>query len=496
MSELLNGSQSQGPKDLWLTSSLTDPPSNGLTGSRKPAVGRHDPRCTPPRSPCAPAFAQDLENRMLKDTIESIPKATVQFTRHRPPVSSRTSMSDDVSVSSSHMSMSTSKRKKGGSKLGLLSLKEPSSNALEQFAKQERKKASEKGATMKSGHFPGVSLQKLPSTVPKVNQKWDGMPESTIPKDRRSSSIFDGSSSVFNGDSSSKGRPGSMASSTRSNYNIENRRRPNSLVSSSFESIASSTAAASSIGSPLKPQSSFATSLASPREDITGLESPPMSPPSMDSLPEMTCFFPPDVLSTGITESSVETRAEDSNGNNSRDANCQLTPPLEPLDQGQEKTFDDPLNWSLPAIAITDGITSLNIDQSHEPESTAPVSVNDDARDMTSREALHDDECDNLVISQTADSHESVTDSLSPVPVPDTGLEERMLRASEQRRREYDTVSVVSSVAPSVLSAQWFRSPKERLGLGGKMWVERPLPWEEGGQVVVEKKKKRGLFNR
>ncbi|QDS75870.1 hypothetical protein FKW77_001777 [Venturia effusa] len=41
-----------------------------------------------------------------------------------------------------------------------------------------------------------------------------------------------------------------------------------------------------------------------------------------------------------------------------------------------------------------------------------------------------------------------------------------------------DSMSTAGSVAPSVMSAQWFRTPRERLGLGTQMSRAEGLPWE------------------
>jgi hypothetical protein len=62
--------------------------------------------------------------------------------------------------------------------LGFLTLKEPSTNALEQFAEQQRKAAAAaKTARPAAASISSVSVQKLPDHVPKVNSKWDGLPE-------------------------------------------------------------------------------------------------------------------------------------------------------------------------------------------------------------------------------------------------------------------------------------------------------------------------------
>ncbi|KXT07461.1 hypothetical protein AC578_561 [Pseudocercospora eumusae] len=69
------------------------------------------------------------------------------------------------------------KRKSAGV-LGFLTLKEPSTSALEEFAEQERRKMANQRV------LPGVSSQKLPDHVPKVNSKWDGLPQFKAEKDK------------------------------------------------------------------------------------------------------------------------------------------------------------------------------------------------------------------------------------------------------------------------------------------------------------------------
>lgn len=70
-------------------------------------------------------------------------------------------------------------KKKSAGVLGFLTLKEPSTSALEDFAEQERRKAAQKNLKSDGVILPGVSSQKLPDHVPKVNSKWDGLPDST-----------------------------------------------------------------------------------------------------------------------------------------------------------------------------------------------------------------------------------------------------------------------------------------------------------------------------
>ncbi|SMQ46448.1 unnamed protein product [Zymoseptoria tritici ST99CH_3D7] len=75
------------------------------------------------------------------------------------------------------------RKKKSSSVLGLLALKEPSTVAFEKFAEQERKRAGRKGGKAAAVIMPGVSSQRLPEHVPKVNSKWDGLPPVIKKKD-------------------------------------------------------------------------------------------------------------------------------------------------------------------------------------------------------------------------------------------------------------------------------------------------------------------------
>ena len=102
------------------------------------------------------------------------------YQRVSTPSSSRTVSEENVptrrsmgSQESQQGSKQAEKKKKRGM-LGFLTLKEPSSSAWAEFAEAEKEKARQKGVetTEKS------SMMKLPEDVPKVNSKWDGLPES------------------------------------------------------------------------------------------------------------------------------------------------------------------------------------------------------------------------------------------------------------------------------------------------------------------------------
>lgn len=65
-------------------------------------------------------------------------------------------------------------KKKSSSFFNFLAVKEPTSGALDQYAQLQKKQAEEKGTKF----MAGVPSQKLPAEVPRVNTKWNGLPQS------------------------------------------------------------------------------------------------------------------------------------------------------------------------------------------------------------------------------------------------------------------------------------------------------------------------------
>ncbi|KAK7613186.1 hypothetical protein BKA81DRAFT_381627 [Phyllosticta paracitricarpa] len=89
--------------------------------------------------------------------------------------------------------------------LGFLAVKEPSANALDHFARQEQRRAEAKGSIS----IASVSHQKMPEGVPKVNTKWDGLPEAVKTRpgtstDRQSTARSFSSSRLSTGTEDSK----------------------------------------------------------------------------------------------------------------------------------------------------------------------------------------------------------------------------------------------------------------------------------------------------
>ncbi|CAF9942036.1 hypothetical protein IMSHALPRED_003168 [Imshaugia aleurites] len=65
---------------------------------------------------------------------------------------------------------------------GLFSVKEPSAQALQDYQQQMMKQG---GGRVTAVGIPGVSTAKLPATVPKVNSKWDGVPQTSKEKEKQ-----------------------------------------------------------------------------------------------------------------------------------------------------------------------------------------------------------------------------------------------------------------------------------------------------------------------
>jgi hypothetical protein len=54
-----------------------------------------------------------------------------------------------------------------------------------------------------------------------------------------------------------------------------------------------------------------------------------------------------------------------------------------------------------------------------------------------------------------------------------------------------------STIAPSVMSARWHDSPRERLGLGGRLRMDAALPWaDSSGDVPGKKKYRLSMFGK
>ncbi|KAF1989721.1 hypothetical protein K402DRAFT_418437 [Aulographum hederae CBS 113979] len=201
---------------------------------------------------------------------------------------SRVSMSMSMSPQSP---VKSGRKKKLSSVMGLLTLKEPSSNAFEQYAKQQRKQAAEKGGRTSTVGLPGVSSQKLPPEVPKVNSKWDGLPDSMKGRDS-SKNKWD----MFAPPASRAGQTddGRRSTSTFSSGSSRGGQRSISSVSKRHPSDIRPPMSARSQSSSKSQKGNYSPAIAPWAEPVPHSTFSPVSTTSMseDSLPTLSYYFP------------------------------------------------------------------------------------------------------------------------------------------------------------------------------------------------------------
>jgi hypothetical protein len=87
--------------------------------------------------------------------------------------------------------------------------------------------------------------------------------------------------------------------------------------------------------------------------------------------------------------------------------------------------------------------------------------------------------CTSSALSTLYEASIVSTDTISEVTRSKAAIEDNM-----------ETLSITDSVSPSVISASWYRSSKDRLGLGGRLSKCETLPWEKESQTDPGKPKK------
>jgi hypothetical protein len=417
-------------------------------------------------------------------------------------------------VSSSNDSKSSKKKKKGSSVLGSLFVKEPSQVALKQFAEQQRKQNGiAKGTSTPQSRISGNSNyvgQRLPPDVPKVNSRWDGVPNSVknrystasgvSRKDNRSSVASAGSfgstlkNAPWNGSRFSvmtdgtRNPPNSIASASISNLTIhdddsDSQRSPSvtSLPEMSYyfsdAPLASGALPADDVNVEMAAQSPIRLS------DSTSSDRPSMDD-STSSRPESPAS------STTSTDTVVRDTAEVifrklNDGPKGSGSNA---PPFQEHVPDSHDFLFNPVERRNTDPGIT-----------HEPPSTAPRvphyaptrPVQNFSRPMGFRgpppiqRSLH------------MPSYRR-TASASALPT----LYESSLASTEdlveEEEEEDDSRSIApSTIAPSVLSTHWYESPRERLGLGRRLQINDASPWEDHVEAAGKPKKSRlSMFGR
>ena len=209
--------------------------------------------------------------------------------------STRSNTTAPTSVGQARMSTTTGPRasmapglpnKKKGSLLGSFFAKEASSQALEQVAAQLIAQHGE----LSPRAVPGVSSAKMPDFVPKVNSKWDGVPEVARMKEKeKKKKQRQQTSQRFS--VASNGRTESEDSHFRSvRSSSPDGRHSNSTLNSSNGSSRLASKRHTVRPDRLSSQRPVDDLRHRAQDSLQSLRSP-----SGSSLPEITCFFPSDI---------------------------------------------------------------------------------------------------------------------------------------------------------------------------------------------------------
>ncbi len=119
----------------------------------------------------------------------------------------------------------TPPKKRGGSFLRMFSVKEPSTQAFEDYQKQMLKKGASKNGRVAPVGMPGVSSAKLPPTVPKVNSKWDGVPHAIKEREKEKETALQQSLSGYSRSITSSRSNGTQSTSSSTSHEaLDNRR--------------------------------------------------------------------------------------------------------------------------------------------------------------------------------------------------------------------------------------------------------------------------------
>ncbi|KAF2663052.1 hypothetical protein K491DRAFT_686209 [Lophiostoma macrostomum CBS 122681] len=475
-----------------------------------------------------PADQSSITSHTSQSTSSSDAASTEPFPDFQPSIASplrpsfdtqsfiSPSLASNASNSSSRSSTSSKKRKTNGM-LGFLTLKEPSQSALEQFAEQQRKQGAGKGATLTAVGVVSVT-PKLPASVPKVNSKWDGIPESIKARD------------------SSSRKRSSTSTSTTTTSRISTVRSTPSVFSFASEL---SHGPPNTLASASSSVSDFSIGPCSATDERSGAGSPTVdtsvakhATSSPSPLHELTCFFPEDTLSSvslpvSPLEPSFGSPADNkppppaltlSQPPSHKRLAALATPPASPLHatahtraKSDKISFRGFLAGEAQEINLPDSededdeaITRANLEFLYEMQRTAtssplpsptiegpptPKSTTNFSRPRPHQPVNLVPDFSHLSLSATtprrsgfgglptlyeASIISNENDTIAELP------EFGDRAPGDSHAKDSDAVSIASSITPSEMSASWYQSSRERLGLGGRIRKDGSLPWERG----------------
>ena len=436
-------------------------------------------------------------------------------------------------ASSSNESKTPKKKKKSSSVFSFLSLKEPSHLALEQFIEQQRKEGNGKGTISPSSSSvkTGASFasKKLPDNVPKVNSKWDGIPDAVKKRQSMAATAKRTSKETKRSSGSSVESKGSQISAmpwNNSEFSVmsnESRGPPPSIASKraginadiyhNGHYIPSSPSEISPSGpsyyAPEGPMASGAlpversnvsnhvevdssASLVYPTADLETNPGEPeslrsASPASSTDSVDTVIRAEADVIYEKLndrpqqqgfwSDSATATRTPSESGSKSSvPESHEFLFDIPPSTQSQKN--DSPM--ASPPVEYL----SLAVSPAEPPTHYAPSIVRDKPPAVPhytpSRPVLN--------FSRPRAPTLQSTKSFQPAPpiaAAPSALRSRTMSPSLPTLYENSIASAESletirddaSIAPSELSEHWHQSPRDRLGLGGQMRRGGVLPW-------------------
>ncbi|KAF2739152.1 hypothetical protein EJ04DRAFT_354080 [Polyplosphaeria fusca] len=458
------------------------------------------------------------------------------------------------SVASSGASASTcskgtkKKKKKSNPVFGFLTLKEPSQAAFQQFAEQQRKQDKDKSAAKSASSassFTSSSMSvKLPPEVPKVNTKWNGLPEKPDashlrPRTRDSFSTWSTPSSA------SQRFPSMPTTSVFSLASHISRGAPNSLASAaaSVTSIPSTVCTYDPRDDPRDDRRDSGPSLTISDKGTS---------PSTTTLPEISFFFP----AGPNTDSSLSTTHQNvAVPRSSLSSSADSTRPQQPSTHPTNLVFEGSSSSTMPVADIDVNLRELlgraSAASGFLAGEAQPVDFPDEGDSMAESEVTVFDQSDTLMekfvltttsplpsplpspsfakFPQASAKNFSRPLSTQSLPAtPDTPLtptfitppvkdmkrlslgasankavtEMPTLYEDEGSSSSTETIACLpearerrnsdaGSVTGSVMSASWYQSSRERLGLGGRIRKSDVLPWESAADAPGRKKKGR-----
>ncbi|EOA88779.1 uncharacterized protein SETTUDRAFT_168027 [Exserohilum turcica Et28A] len=462
---------------------------------RNPLPAHNVPHTAQGTAPHRAYSSQDAPTTLAPESSTTRSPAAIHSLSKPTSVTSSSLASLASTASSTNDARSSRKKKKASSVLGFLSLKEPSQAALDQYAQQQRKQtASSASSTPQSRATPTHATQPLPHNVPKVNSKWDGVPESVKSRSSTSSnaSARDNKSGVLSRSSFSSSLKSNRWNDSKLSIMTDGTRNPpNSIASISVSSLSvhdmvqsptSSAAAPSFPDGPVTPPSTHGTGLFSSQSTLKMSDSTSSERPSLDGSTHSRPDSPASSMSSADTiimdtadtifrkmsarpnqaawggEEDAAESPQDCTPDyvpESHDFLFQTQPTVEPQNDEQPATFN---NYPVDLFAHYSPIRPVqNFSRPTGPQGQPiqrkpSMSLYRRTPSAPALPTLYEASVTSLDEDEDKEEEDGNEDAYSIAP---------------------------STIAPSELSKHWYESPRERLGLGRRLQINDVLPWEE-----------------